>query len=201
MKLTYKGIFKDMEQLPKGKLPENAVKFNEPNDMKELEATLHIYLAPPLIAIALAVIVAFLLHGGLRFSFGLWPILVGLGLSFASLIIHEILHAICVPWGARVELYIAPSKGMLFVHTTAPISKARFIFMSLFPNILLGWIPLIIWVVVTLNPVAGTALFIYAITMTLSGCGDYMNSINAWRQMPRGSMQQLSGFNSYWFMP
>ena len=33
------------------------------------------------------------------------------------------------------------------------------------------------------------------------GGGDYMNVWNALRQMPRGSIQQISGFHSYWYMP
>ena len=40
---------------------------------------------------------------------------------------------------------------------------------------------------------------IHAVCM--GGCGDMMNVINAAIQMPRGSVTQAAGLNSYWFMP
>ncbi|MCL1787401.1 MAG: DUF3267 domain-containing protein [Defluviitaleaceae bacterium] len=82
-----------------------------------------------------------------------------------------------------------------------PISKARFIWLSLFPNIVLGWLPLAVWAFMPFHPVLSNGLFVFGMLATVCGAGDYYNAYNAARQMPKGSMQQLSGMNSYWFMP
>ncbi|MCL2003932.1 MAG: DUF3267 domain-containing protein, partial [Oscillospiraceae bacterium] len=95
-------------------------------------------------------------------------------------------------------LFIAPKQLSLFVTSTQPITKARYIFMSLFPNLVFGWLPLAVWMVVLPY---NSDLLTFAVFSILFGIGDYMNVFNAVRQMPKGSMQQLSGFNSYWFIP
>jgi len=38
----------------------------------------------------------------------------------------------------------------------------------------------------------------FAVINIFFGAGDYMNMYNAWRQMPKDAMTQLSGFHSYW---
>ncbi|MBQ7615259.1 MAG: DUF3267 domain-containing protein, partial [Butyrivibrio sp.] len=63
----------------------------------------------------------------------------GLFLSLFSLIPHEFLHATC--FRQDVYMYTNLSKGMLFVHGTEDMSKKRFVFMSMLPNIVFGFIP------------------------------------------------------------
>jgi len=203
MKLTYKGIFKNSTELPKGELPENAVRFDEPDSMDALAVKASLYMIPPAIFIAFAMLGHILIHGNsfLVIFSPWWTIWVGIILSLPAFVLHEILHAVCFGKNAEVGLYIAPKQGFLFVLSNAPISKPRFIFMSLFPNIILGLIPLIIWIIIPMGDVQGSILFIFSSTLILGGAGDYLNSYNAFKQMPKGSIQQLSGMNSYWFMP
>ncbi|MPM79985.1 hypothetical protein SDC9_127028 [bioreactor metagenome] len=76
------------------------------------------------------------------------------------------------------------------------MSKARFIIMSLLPNIVFGIGPYIIGLIIKNNVL--TTLGIFATSM---GCGDFINVYNAITQMPKGARTYLHKFNSYWYMP
>lgn len=89
---------------------------------------------------------------------------------------------------------------MAFVISTKPISKRRFIFLSLLPNIVFGWIPLLIWAFMPYDAAVSNILLPFSIICITFGVGDYLNVWNAMRQMPKNSMQVLSGFNSYWYI-
>ena len=86
---------------------------------------------------------------------------------------------------------------MLFVAGPEDMSKSRFIFMSLLPNIVLGFIPYVIFII---HP-AWTALGAFAAFNISSGAGDYLNVFNAITQMPKGARTYLHHFNSYWYLP
>lgn len=197
MKLVYKGKFKGEEQLPKGVLPDNAIKFKEPESINKLNLLMIVFSIPVIALIGAVVVISGLLYGEINIPTEFKPFTLGVLFSLLTLIPHELLHAVCYGKDDVVQLYIAPSKLMMFVLSNDPVSKARFIFLSLLPNILFGWIPLIIWAIL---PHSGI-LFYFSTMNILSGCGDYINVYNSVRQMPKGSMHQHSGVNSYWFMP
>ena len=119
----------------------------------------------------------------------------GLGavLSFLVLIPHEFLHAIC--FKEDVYLYLNFEKFLAFVHGTEDMSKGRFIFMSMLPNLVFGLIPYVIFLINHDLYVAGViGAFCFGM-----GFGDYINVFNALTQMPKGSKTFLSGFHSYWY--
>ena len=201
MKLIFKGKFKGMDQLPLGDLPPNAVKFKEPETMDKLVVKVILFTIPAVLLVALIIICSRLLHGRFNFDYIPIPLIVGLFCYILSMFLHELLHAVCFGKGAIVEFYIALKEGMMFVVSTSPVTKQRFIFLSLLPNIVLGWLPFLVWTVLPYGEIYSNILFVFSVLNILGGGGDYMNTYNAIRQMPKGSMQQLSGFNSYWFMP
>jgi len=86
---------------------------------------------------------------------------------------------------------------MLFVVGPEAMTKTRYIFMSLFPNIVFGLIPYIIGM---LNP-SSTWLLSWGVLSLSMGAGDYYNVYNAITQMPKGAMTYLHKFNSYWYIP
>jgi len=197
VKLVYKGSFRDYECLPKGNLPKNAVKFKEADNLIELNLLACIFIIPVGLAIALFIWGSYLLHSSLTIHISA----VGAFLFLLAIPVHEVLHAICFGKDAEVEMYFAPKALAAFVVSTHPVSKARFIFLSLFPNVVLGWLPLLIWMLLPYNAAFSNHLFAFAIFGALAGVGDYLNVFNAVCQMPKGSIQQMSGFNSYWYMP
>lgn len=90
---------------------------------------------------------------------------------------------------------------MAFVTSTHPTTKIRFIMISLCPNLILGVLPLVVWLFLPPNLFISNVIFSFGSINLLTGCGDLMNVFNALTQMPKGSYQQISGFNSYWFFP
>ncbi len=85
--------------------------------------------------------------------------------------------------------------GMMFVVGTEDMSKGRFIFMCLCPNLFLGAIPFVIFLIFPY--LTGAGLFgLIAVGM---GFADYINVYNAVRQMPKGAKTYLCGMHSYWY--
>jgi len=201
MKLIYKGRFTDIDHLPKGNLPEHAVKFNEPDTMEKVMEKALIFSMLAFVPVVLVFLLSLALHQRIILQFDIVGFFVWTIISLPALLVHELLHAVCFGKNSEVELYTALDKGALFVICTKPITKARYIFLSLLPNIVLGLVPLVVWLLLPFWGLNSTGMFIFAVIMLLGGGGDYMNVYNAARQMPRGSMQQLSGLNSYWFVP
>ncbi len=192
MKLHYKGKYDlNPESLPHGEHKEGAVKFKEAEDSKKLSIIANI--AATVITVVLAVF-AFLRAKDyiLEDSFQLF---VGCICSMLVLFPHELLHAVC--FKNDVYLYTNWSQGMLFVVGPEDMSKSRFIFMSLLPNIVFGLVPYIIGMIF---PQYLFLLSLGPLSIGM-GAGDYYNVFNALTQMPKGSRTYLYKFNSYWYMP
>lgn len=124
-----------------------------------------------------------------------WQLFAGCMGSLLILFPHELLHAIC--FKEDVNLYTNLAQGMLFVVGTETMSKSRFVFMSLMPNIVFGFIP---YIAGLLRP-QSVFLVVLGILAIGMGAGDYYNVFNAIRQMPKGARTYMYKFNSYWYMP
>ena len=188
MKLHYKGKFDGNEDLlPSGELEKhkNAVKFKEISDMKQLMIFGNIVSGIMIIIVGAIFI---LRAGGFeKVSF------IGMILAGISIFPHEFLHAICF----KKDVYMYITGGGAFVCGTENMSKSRFIFMCMLPNIVFGFIPFIIFLIFPQFTVLGS-LGLMAISM---GTGDYYNVFNALTQMPRGARCFMEKQNSYWYMP
>ena len=192
MKLHYKGKYDlNPESLPHGEHMPGAVPFKEAKDSRQLSIIANA--ASVVIMVLLAVPAWFrcreyLLTSPFQMMFG----------AIASMLIlfpHEILHALC--FKEDVYLYTNWKQGLLFVVGPETMSKGRFIFMSLFLNLVFGFIPYLLGMLLP-GLVFAVVLGILATGM---GAGDYYNVFNAATQMPRGSRTYLYQFSSYWYMP
>lgn len=160
MKFIYKGKFKDYDDLPKAELPENAVCFEEPDTIEDVTNIAMKYgLIMVAVFIAIMAIKCFIAVSNNIFYLGIKGLIAGYILFFPSLLIHEFLHGICFNKNAEVEIYNALSKGILFVTSTEPMTKNRFIFMSLCPNIVFGLIPTLLAVFL---PATGEMFWFFA---------------------------------------
>ena len=202
MTFHYMGKFSgNVDDLPESQHEEGCVKFKEPDSPKKLALIAN---GISLIIYVFTLILYFWRAGGLvnketyivNFSF------LGLLACMITLVPHELIHAIC--FKEDVYMYTNLKQGMLFVWGPERMSKARFIFMSMLPNLLFGFIPFVIFLLfadpANLSPVIkflGT-LGAFAIPM---GAGDYMNVFNSLTQMPRGAKCYMHKFNTYWYMP
>ena len=187
MKLIYKGKFDgDVNSIPHGEHKPGAVKFREPEDPKKLG----------LIANGIATVIVILALLGVFFRGGFENFsIIGVFLSYITLFPHEILHALC--FKNEVYLYTNLKNGILFVTGPEDMTKSRFVFMSLLPNIIFGLIPYILFMINPQWKILGT----FGATCISMGAGDYLNVFNALTQMPKGARTYLYGFNSWWYMP
>ena len=196
MRLHYEKTFNgDVSTLPQREHAPGAVKFREPEDPAKMS----------LIANGGALVLFVLTFGGMfwrilgakangEFDFML-AFMVGAVLSLLSLFPHELLHASC--FRGDVYLYTFLKKGMLFVVGPEDMSRGRFVFMSMLPNLVFGFVPYILFLI---HP-AWTILGVFGAMSIPAGFGDYMNVFNCLTQVPRGGIVYLSGFHSYWYMP
>ena len=200
MKLIYRGRYTGENQLPRADLPPSAVRFREPEDTAALNLAAMKWSLLALAAAAALGVVTIPLRGGLVLGAGFW-FMAGFAASFLTLLPHELLHGLCFGRGAEVHLFVSPKDLMAFVVCTRPVSKARFILMSLLPNLIFGWLPFLLWCLTPYSGAGSDILLWFSSCCISFGGGDYLNVWNALRQMPRGSVQQISGFHSYWYMP
>jgi len=192
MKLHYKGQYNlDPNSLPHGEHMPGAVKF------KEAESSKQMAIIGNILSVVLMIVFAVLavLRAREYIVDSIWQMPLGFLASLVTLFPHELLHAIC--FKGDVYLYTNMKQGMLFVVGPETMSKGRFIFMSLLPNLVFGFLPYCIGMIFP-QMIFLLALGCMAIGM---GAGDYYNVFNALRQMPKGAKTYLYQFNSYWYMP
>lgn len=189
MILHYGGKYTDDSVLPKRNLPVGSVKFREPESMEELGKKAAAISVPIFILLAATPL---LLGINLKEFLSVSGLL-GVILSLVFAPIHEILHAVC--FKEDVYLFTDLKRGMLFVIGTESMTRGRFIFMSILPNLILGFLPYLFFLYHKEAVVLG-AMGIMAVPM---GTGDYLNIWNALCQMPKGTKTFLSGMNSYWY--
>ena len=189
MKLHYIGKYNlDPDSLPHGEHKEGAVKFNEPDSTAELSRIVGKYSL-----FLLAVLVTLLLYKYRSIPTSGW--LLGCLLFFVTLLPHELLHAVC--FRGDVYLYTNLIQGMLFVVGPEDMSRGRFVFMSLLPNVVFGLIPYVLALVL---PDLGW-LGVFGMLALTCGVGDFYNVKNALTQMPKGARCYLYKLNSYWYLP
>ena len=185
MKLIYKGKFNgDPASIPHGEHKPDAVPFREIQNFKTLSLVMNvaaIVLLVPLFALL------FLRGGGKAYSF------LGCLLALLTLIPHEFLHAICF----RETVYLYRGGGLLFVTGPEDMSKLRFVFLSLLPNLVFGFVPFVLFLIAPQWSIFGS---MGALCICM-GVADYYNVINALTQMPKGARTYIYGMNSYWYLP
>lgn len=161
------------------------VPFKEAQDMNKLSLIMNG------IAIVIAVFTV-----AVYFIVGRQPLnIIGTILSLVAMVPHEFLHAIC--FKEDVYMYENLRKGMLFVVGPGTFTKAEFVFMSMLPNLVFGFIPFLIFLIDPSQTILGT---LGAISIP-AGAGDYYNIFNAVTQMPKGAKTYMHGMNSFWYMP
>lgn len=190
MKLHYHGKYnQDPASIPHGEHRPGAVPFREFQSAKSLAIAANL---------ASFFIVALLLVPAVFRTpfYGRGPqLILGFTTPLAALVPHELLHALC--FKGDVYFYTNLSQGMLFVAGPEDMSKSRFVFMSLLPNLVFGFFPFLAGM---LFPRLLYFLVLGALTIGM-GFGDYYNVYNALTQMPKGARTYLYGFHSFWYLP
>ncbi len=179
----YMGKYKEESSLP-ARIQEGAVMFREP-DFKKFAVIANILAFVILLVLA---VFAFFYSGR---KYNMWGVLAALLL----MVPHEFLHAIWMK--GEVFMYASPQNMMLFVTSTEDLTKGRFIWMSLFPTICFGFIPLLLFV---FNP-GWTFLGICVTAKNTLQKSPVPIEIEKTPRYPKNSVTFLSGSHSYWYMP
>jgi hypothetical protein len=180
----------DESKLPQKEHHPHAVPFKETEDIKKLSLIINIGCVLSMVLLAIPFVMI-----GIEYirSNAVWMMIAGI-CGALSLFPHEMLHAMC--YKEDVYMYNDLAHGLMFVIGTEDMSKSRFIFMCLCPNLFLGIIPYILFL--CFPNLVGLGLF--GILCTGMGFGDYLNIYNAMKQMPKGSKAYLCGMHSYWHL-
>ncbi|MEQ8155176.1 MAG: DUF3267 domain-containing protein [Clostridiaceae bacterium] len=192
MKIKWKGKLSETNPFPTVEMPSNAVQFLEPK--YKLES--YIAVVPIIAFIAGCVYVRSHFIGEVKLN--LPGYIIGFLLTVPFLTIHELLHAVCFPTNAVVEIFYTNSG--LGAFTSTPIPKSRYIFTLLFPAIILGIIPLLTWVFVPYYSITLNSIWFILSAGNLGGTiVDFYNLVHAIKEMPKGSVLQVSGLNCYYY--
>ncbi len=192
MKLHYQGQYNmDEESIPHNEHKPGAVCY------REVDGTGKLALVANLIAIGILVLllgIPYALNFKHYFIDALpWSALGGIA-SLFTLFPHELLHAVC--FKGDVYLYTNLKQGMLFVTGPEDMSKMRFIFLSMLPNLVFGFIPYL----VGLFLYNGFLLFFGALCVSM-GAGDYYNVVNTLFQVPAHARVYMYGTHTWWYRP
>lgn len=187
MKLIYKGKFNgDINSLPHIEHKSNAVMFKEFDSIKKFSVYANILS----VLISGCLFVVFCSISSIK-AFDFYGCL----LALISLFPHELLHAVC--FRKEVYLYTNLKQLMLFVVGTETMSKWRAVIMNALPNLVFGFIPLIVYVINPKFTLLGS-MSIFTIGM---GVGDYYNIYNIITQMPSKSRMYMYELSNYWYVP
>lgn len=191
MKLIYKSEYDgNPDHLPTNGIKEGSVKFKEIDYITKAGVLFNV-----IAAIIMIILIIILM---IRYSFltiiDSPAFMIGAIGSLVVLFPHELLHALC--FKEEVYLYTAWKKGMVFVLGLEPMTKKRFIFMSLLPNLVFGFIPYFLALTIPQLSFLG----VFGALCIGMGAGDYYNVFNALTQMPKGSYAYMHKMNTYWYV-
>lgn len=195
MKIVFKGNLEE-KNIPTAEIPKNAQELGGESNLKKIQILALMYLIPIWILQGILIYTKTVMYPesavSTRFQ------LISFVIILLTIIPHEILHAIYFPKNATVYLFTI--KTGMAVMCTEPVTKRRFCVLLLFPCLVLGVIPLVVWLFLTDS--------FWANVLFNVGCGGLMVSIIDFytlsiirKEMPKGSYIISSGNSSYWYLP
>lgn len=121
----------------------------------------------------------------------------GIILGILCCFIHEILHALVNTKYAEVYIGFIPTKFIFYMKCKEPLSKKRFIIMSLLP-VLLGIIPLIVFLISN-NQILNAIMWPMGVIGLVSPSPDYLNVYCVLKQVPNNAYIQDTKNGMCWF--
>ncbi len=178
--ITFKPIIEDLKEYQRGNLPKNAIKIDTPRSIEEM-----LKKAVPIEAVlGIVLFVTMFIKTIVSHDLVINPIAVVFGfiIGFLLLAVHELLHAVVYPKETTVTIGKLKGKLMFVALASFPISRQRFILMSLLPFVL-GIIPLLAFVISPAEKKIVNGLMFGMATMgMLSPYPDVFNVITVLRQ-------------------
>ena len=177
-------------------IPENAVLIDRPDDI--IKASIP-YMIIPCIVCFVAIFTKKAQSD--EFIFNLWfmPLSFIIGF-FVAMPLHEFLHAIGYPKGAKVYIGVSLKQLRAYAASSAALSRGRYIMMSLAP-LIPGIIFLAVFVVC---PISMKWLMTICVVPSFMGlispAPDYMDVLIILRKVPKGAMIQATENGLVWYL-
>lgn len=120
------------------------------------------------------------------------------GIAVLFLVIHELIHGLSCPRDSTVNYYYCIYG--ITCYPLDPMNRNRYIFMAIAPAVILGFIPLIIWIFMPVRFVMiNSILFTFSLGSLGGSSADIYNLLKALIKVPKESFIQASGSKVYWF--
>lgn len=176
-------------------IPENAAEIKTPKD--KFKASVPYMILPCLICMVIVFIKTWLAK---TFLFNVWFVPLSFLIGFlVALPVHEYLHALCYPKEAKVYVGVDLKRMRAYAMSFYPISKIRYIIMSLAP-VIPGLIALTVFLICPPDSKAVNTLCVMPMFMSLlSPAPDYLDVLHILKQVPSGAKIQATKDSLYWF--
>lgn len=195
-KIKWAGVVKNTADYQNGILPASAKKLDMPDTMGEMMLKAIPFLIPSFVIIVFSMFFK-TLSAGQPVVAPLYVVSGFLLSFFVGLPVHELLHAVVYPKEATVYIGIMPKQFTAVALASYPVSRRRFILMSLLPTVL-GVIPLIIFLI---SPAANRELNGIMFGLMLMGLvspyPDYYNVYQVLKQTKKGCSLQFEKDDLY----
>ena len=142
--IIFKPLIENIKEYQRGNLPGNAVRIDAPHSIDEM-----LKKAAPITAVlSIVLFLAMFIKTIVEHDLVINPIAFVFGFIFGFLLlaVHELLHAVVYPKDAKVTVGKLKGKLVFVALASFPMSRFRFILMSLIPFVL-GIIPLLVFVI------------------------------------------------------
>ncbi|MBQ8624207.1 MAG: DUF3267 domain-containing protein [Oscillospiraceae bacterium] len=196
MKLIFNGKYSgDEATLPQREHPQGYEMFKEPDSKNFMLIANGVALIITIVFLAVIAVFSFEYVKADLADDKPWLLVLSCILPSLTILPHEFLHAIC--FKETVYMYSYLQAGAMFVLGLEDMTKKRFVFMSLLPTIVFGFIPFVIALIFPSLYWLG----VFGALCIGSGAGDFINIYNALTQVPKGGLIYMCGFHSYWYKP
>lgn len=203
MAIRFRGMLQDFSQLEYGFLPPGAQKLNEGEDLENIIVQA-MRQSLPLFLLVAALTVVRLWKGldwsrGVHFSELMLGSLVWIVVYFLLIVLHECLHALFFPRRAVKDVWFYQMQAAM-VYCNTPVTRTRFIVMSLTPAVILGFLPFAGWLfgAALVSPVFSLLWLAMSWSMIFGGLGDFYNVRNVVEQVPKDAWVFNYGIHTYW---
>jgi len=199
------GKYKDESQILTGQLQKGAIQYKEPNTITRAFCMGGLISLPIIIALIVLILIKIQIwniqFGNIDVKSLVISVIAATILNQIFIIIHELLHAVSYPQNGIKEIWFKPNELAAFVYYSEAVSKKKFIWICLCPNVILGFIPYILWIlsIFDFNIIVSQTTIIFAMFNILGGIGDYLNVYLTIKQVPKNALVQNYGYHSYWF--
>lgn len=194
--IVFKGLTKAddpmlAEVLPR---PEGARTLRLPANVMAVSM---IYGVPFMLLCFAALLIKARMMGDFPIARSLLPL--GVVLGVAGCFVHEWLHALPQPKGATAYIGLIPRQFMFYMKCKEPLSRGRFILMSLLP-MALGVLPLAVFMLCS-SQAWNAILWPMAMIGLVSPSPDYLHVAQVLRQVPKGACIQDAEEGMCWYLP